>query len=265
MRSRRACSQCARGRAARAFDQAPRCRKSLARHGHRCLERPRRAHSWRARHRTGAVPIRPPISGLDFTTGGHPVPTADSERAGRRALALAESTTPDDRFLVLLSGGASALMAVPVAPITLEDKQRTTERLLTQRRRHSCAQHRAEAPFGDQGRTAGGCFEGVDRHVRHFRRGRRRFERHWLGTNRARHQHLRRRVPCHPSVRRSGGLSGPCRSHVKRGIEGDLVETPKPDDLTICRREPRSRHRQPRDGHARRGGGSASPRISRAQ
>jgi hydroxypyruvate reductase len=31
---------------------------------------------------------------------------------------------------VLLSGGASALMAVPVAPITLHDKQQTTERLL---------------------------------------------------------------------------------------------------------------------------------------
>lgn len=78
----------------------------------------------------GATPIRSSIPNVDFVAGGHPVPTADSERAGRRALALAESIPADGRFLVLISGGASALMAVPVPPITLDDKQRTTERLL---------------------------------------------------------------------------------------------------------------------------------------
>lgn len=78
----------------------------------------------------GATPIRSSIPNVDIVAGGHPVPTADSERAGRRALALAESIPSDGRFLVLISGGASALMAVPVPPITLEDKQRTTERLL---------------------------------------------------------------------------------------------------------------------------------------
>ncbi len=62
--------------------------------------------------------------------GGQPAPTQASEAAGRRALALAQSTAADERLLVLLSGGASALMAVPVAPITLDDKQKTTERLL---------------------------------------------------------------------------------------------------------------------------------------
>ncbi|HEX4346973.1 MAG TPA: glycerate-2-kinase family protein, partial [Vicinamibacterales bacterium] len=78
----------------------------------------------------GATPIRSPIPPLEFVSGGHPVPTAESERAGRRALALAHQTTRNDTFLVLLSGGASALMAVPVPPLTLEDKQRTTEVLL---------------------------------------------------------------------------------------------------------------------------------------
>jgi len=77
-----------------------------------------------------AVPIRSPIPRVDFAHGGHPVPTRDSELAGRRALALAQATEVGGTFLVLLSGGASALMSVPVPPITLEDKQRTTERLL---------------------------------------------------------------------------------------------------------------------------------------
>ena len=70
------------------------------------------------------------IPGIEMMAGGHPVPTEASEAAGRRALALATSTAAEERLLVLLSGGASALMVVPVAPITLEDKQQTTERLL---------------------------------------------------------------------------------------------------------------------------------------
>src|SRR5260221_7416751 len=62
--------------------------------------------------------------------GGHPLPTADSERAGRRGVALAESVRPGERFLCLLSGGASALMAAPASGVSLEDKKATTIRLL---------------------------------------------------------------------------------------------------------------------------------------
>jgi len=62
--------------------------------------------------------------------GGHPTPTAESERGGREALALAASLAPDETLLVLLSGGASALMAVPADGITLADKQAATQQLL---------------------------------------------------------------------------------------------------------------------------------------
>ena len=68
--------------------------------------------------------------GFELIVGAHPVPTAASEQAGRRALALAESAGPDDTLLVLLSGGASALMAVPADDVTLDDKRATTDRLL---------------------------------------------------------------------------------------------------------------------------------------
>ena len=68
--------------------------------------------------------------GFELIVGGHPVPTAESERGGRRALELAGSLQAGERLLVLLSGGASALMAVPAEGITLDDKRATTERLL---------------------------------------------------------------------------------------------------------------------------------------
>ena len=69
-------------------------------------------------------------SPFEVIQGNHPVPGAGSERAGRRALELASSVPPDESLLVLLSGGASAMMAVPAEAITLDDKRRTTDRLL---------------------------------------------------------------------------------------------------------------------------------------
>jgi len=67
---------------------------------------------------------------LERIAGGHPVPTAGSEAGGRRALAIARSLKQDDCLLVLLSGGASALMAVPADGVTLDDKRATTRQLL---------------------------------------------------------------------------------------------------------------------------------------
>src|SRR5262249_28243559 len=62
--------------------------------------------------------------------GGHPLPTSGSEEAGRKALALAESTQAAETLLVLISGGASALMAVPADGVTIDDKRATTQQLL---------------------------------------------------------------------------------------------------------------------------------------
>ncbi len=86
------------------------------------------------RIRAGLV-IGPPGAGgavlpFELVVGGHPMPTDESERAGRRALAVAAALQPDESLLVLLSGGASALMAVPAAGLTLADKQATTRHLL---------------------------------------------------------------------------------------------------------------------------------------
>jgi len=62
--------------------------------------------------------------------GGHPVPTEASVEAGRFARMTAESAEPRDVLLVLLSGGASALMVLPSDGVTLADKQATSTRLM---------------------------------------------------------------------------------------------------------------------------------------
>jgi glycerate 2-kinase len=69
-------------------------------------------------------------SGLAWMPSSHPLPDERSVAAGRSALELARRTAPDERLVVLLSGGASALMAMPVAGLTLEDKRATVDALL---------------------------------------------------------------------------------------------------------------------------------------
>ena len=67
---------------------------------------------------------------IEYFTGGHPVPTTGSLAAGRRALEMAGATGPDDVLVVLLSGGASALLESPSDGVSLADLQATTARLL---------------------------------------------------------------------------------------------------------------------------------------
>ncbi len=86
-----------------------------------------------SRIRAGLVvaPDAAPVpGGFELVVGGHPLPTAASEAAGRQAVALAESTTAADTLLVLISGGASAVMALPADGVALADKRATTEQLL---------------------------------------------------------------------------------------------------------------------------------------
>ena len=71
-----------------------------------------------------------PLGKLEWFDVGHPVPTAGSVMAGRRALELASNITEGETLVVLLSGGASAGLAVPIDGVTLEDKATTTRVLL---------------------------------------------------------------------------------------------------------------------------------------
>src|SRR5262249_36822040 len=90
------------------------------------------AHVLGERLRWGLIvgPSAETFGDFEAIAGGHPIPDAASERAGRRALEIAESLGDHATLLVLLSGGASALMAVPADGMTLDDKRRTTSQLL---------------------------------------------------------------------------------------------------------------------------------------
>ncbi len=70
------------------------------------------------------------VGPVEQIAGGHPVPNEDSQRAGIRALDAARAAGAGDQLLVLLSGGASAMLAVPAAGLTLADKQQATAVLL---------------------------------------------------------------------------------------------------------------------------------------
>jgi hydroxypyruvate reductase len=67
---------------------------------------------------------------LTVTEAGHPIPDQDGLAASRRVIDLLESMRADDLVLLLLSGGGSALLPAPVAELTLDDLQATTDALL---------------------------------------------------------------------------------------------------------------------------------------
>jgi hydroxypyruvate reductase len=67
---------------------------------------------------------------IEIAEAAHPVPDAAGEAAARRLLQIAEGLGPDDTALCLVSGGGSALLALPLPGITLADKQALNRALL---------------------------------------------------------------------------------------------------------------------------------------
>jgi glycerate 2-kinase len=61
---------------------------------------------------------------------GHPLPDARGEAAAREALDLVAASRPEDVLLLLLSGGASALLPAPAESLCLSDLEATTRALL---------------------------------------------------------------------------------------------------------------------------------------
>lgn len=70
------------------------------------------------------------LSRARLLTASHPVPDARGLAAAAEVESLARGLGRDDLLLVLLSGGASALLPSPAEGIALEDKARTTALLL---------------------------------------------------------------------------------------------------------------------------------------
>jgi hydroxypyruvate reductase len=71
------------------------------------------------------VPAEVPL-GVQVAPADHPTPSARSVAAGDAALAFVRALAPSDRLLVLLSGGASALLCGPAPGLTLDEKRAAT-------------------------------------------------------------------------------------------------------------------------------------------
>jgi hydroxypyruvate reductase len=104
-------------------------------------------------------PAPHPLEGLG---GAHPVPDGRSVLAGQAALTLARRVHRRGSLLVLLSGGASSLMAVPAEGLPLEAKQAVVARLLAvdaDIQAVNCVRKHLSAIKG--GRLAAACAGGV--------------------------------------------------------------------------------------------------------
>ena len=71
-----------------------------------------------------------PTSQIEVIEASHPVPDAAGREAAKRILQKVQGLTEDDLVLALISGGGSALMALPAEGVTLEEKQAVNKALL---------------------------------------------------------------------------------------------------------------------------------------
>lgn len=67
---------------------------------------------------------------FEIIEAGHPTPDDNSVKGAKAAIALMQETAPGDAVLLLLSGGGSSLMELPMDGLTLEDIQEVTRQLL---------------------------------------------------------------------------------------------------------------------------------------
>ena len=69
-------------------------------------------------------------SRIEVIEASHPVPDTNSMRAAQTMLALAKGLSVEDLVVVLISGGGSSLLCLPIDGLTLEDKQAVNRALL---------------------------------------------------------------------------------------------------------------------------------------
>jgi len=71
-----------------------------------------------------------PTSRIRVVEAGHPVPDAAGELAAAEILARASTLQAGDLLLVLVSGGGSSLLSLPVPEVSMDDLKRVTRDLL---------------------------------------------------------------------------------------------------------------------------------------
>jgi len=178
-----------------------------------------------------------PVSRIRVVEAGHPVPDQQGEAAAREILALARSLTPEDLLLVLVSGGGSSLLSLPVEPVPMEDLKAVTRMLLA-----------SGAPIQDM--------NVVRKHLSRIQGGQ------LAAATRAKvlalvisdvtgddPTHVAS-GPCTPDpttyadaidVLARHGVAAPATvaAHLARGAKGEIAETPKPGDPSLSHAETR--------------------------
>ena len=172
----------------------------------------------------------------------HPLPDATSVAAARAALELASRAQPGELLMVALSGGASALLALPAGAVTLADKIAITSALMragaTIRELNIVRKHLSAIKGGrllaathagvevlqsDSFRRAGSCgrfgASGDD----------------WIGTDGRRSVDLQRRDRRAEAASIWGRAPEAVRDHLERGAAGELGETVKAADSALAR------------------------------
>jgi hydroxypyruvate reductase len=71
-----------------------------------------------------------PCRRIEIVEAAHPVPDAAGRAAAQRILDMVRGLSADDLVLCLISGGGSALLALPAPGITLDEKRAVTSQLL---------------------------------------------------------------------------------------------------------------------------------------
>ena len=67
---------------------------------------------------------------IKIIEAGHPIPDATGQQGAEKVMSLLEATDERDLVIVLISGGGSALLPLPVEGVTLPELQQITELLL---------------------------------------------------------------------------------------------------------------------------------------
>lgn len=72
------------------------------------------------------------LNKIEVKIGSHPIPDENSINATKALLELMDECEKDDLYIFLLSGGSSALMELPIEPITVSELQETTRLMLSE-------------------------------------------------------------------------------------------------------------------------------------
>lgn len=72
-----------------------------------------------------------PLDRIELVEAGHPLPDQNGQHGSRIMLEILSMAGKEDLVICLISGGGSALLPLPCHPLSLEDKQLTTDALLS--------------------------------------------------------------------------------------------------------------------------------------